>query len=248
MKAIHAHEWLSLFKKRLLLNIVMQSGNLKKHFTILCFLFCTAFPAFAQQTRFSMATDLSVQHNFKNEQRFTVIGHTVQAQFHLTPKEGIYVWFVYYSNGRFKNDLTATAKSPATTPQQVNYTNNANMRLKQFSAGWKQYFWGNAEAEKGINLYGYAGFGLVLGRIENTHSTGIDTALYDVPVLSGRANFKRLTIDPGIGIDKYLGGDLFIYSEARVWIPTDGYPSRYIFINNRAPWAGMFCVGLRVLF
>ncbi len=122
------------------------------------------------------------------------------------------------------------------------------MRLKQFSAGWKKYILCYEEAETGINLYGYAGFGLVLGRIVNTHSTGIDTALYNVPVLSGRANFKRLTIDPGIGIDKYLGADIFIYSEARVWIPTEGYPSRYIYVNNRAPWAGMFSVGLRVLF
>ncbi|MBM3417190.1 MAG: hypothetical protein FJY20_12335 [Bacteroidetes bacterium] len=221
---------------------------MKKHISILGLTLAAATSVFSQQTRFSIATDLSVQHNFKKEQRFTVIGHTVQVQVHLTPKEGIYVWFVYYSNGKFKNNLTATAKSPVTVPQQINYVNSANMRLKQFSIGWKKYLIGNAEAEKGINIYAHAGFGLLLGRIENTHSTGINTADYNVPVISGRANFKRLTIDPGLGVEKHLGSDIFLYGEARVWIPTDGYPSRYIYINDRAPWAGMLSAGLRVLF
>lgn len=202
----------------------------------------------AQYTRFSMATDLSVQHSFKKEQRFTVIGQTVHAHFHLTPKDGIYVSFAYYSNGKFKNDLSATAKSALTIPQQIGYVNSANMRLKQFSVGWKKYLKGSAEAERNWNLYAYAGFGLLLGRVENTHSTVIDTSLYDQPVASGRANFKRLTFDTGLGFEKYLGGDLYIYSEGRVWIPTDGYPSSYIYINDKAPWTGMFSLGLRVLF
>jgi hypothetical protein len=202
----------------------------------------------AQTTRFSMGTDLSVQRSFKKGQQYWALGQTVHAHFHITPKEGIYVWFAYYSNGKYKNDLVATAKSGSTIPQQIGYVNSGNMRLKQFSTGWKKYLKGNAESEKSWNLYLYAGFGLLLGRVENTHSAGIDTATYDVPVLSGRANFKRLTIDPGIGWEKYLGGDLFIYTEARAWIPTDGYPSRYIFINDHAPWAGMFSVGLRVIF
>lgn len=202
----------------------------------------------SQQTRFSIATDLSIQHNFRKEQRFTVIGHTVQTQIHITPKEGIYLWFVYYSNGNFKNNLVATAKSSSTIPQKVSYVNNGNMRLKEFSLGYKKYFKGNSESEGEINLYAYAGFGLLLGRIENKHSVSVDTSLYDVPVLSGRANFKRLTIDPGIGIERQLGGDLYGYIEGRVWIPTDGYPSRYIYINNRAPWTGMLSAGLRILF
>ncbi len=216
---------------------------------IIAFLFCLLYTAAsAQNTRFSIATDLSIQHNFKKEQRFTVIGQTVHAHFHLTPKEGIYVWFAYYSNGKYKNELTATAKSPLTNPQQIAYTNKANMRLKQFSAGWKKYLFGTAESEKGMNLYAYAGFGLLLGRIENSHSVAIDTNEYNVPVISGRANFKRLTLDAGLGVEKYLGGDLYIYGEGRIWIPTDGYPSRYIYINERAPWTGMLGMGLRVLF
>ena len=219
---------------------------LKKIFVSLAF-FLPVF-AFSQQARISIATDLSLQHNFKKEQRFTVIGHTVQVQFHITPKEGVYVWFVYYSNGKFKNNLAATAKSATTLPQQIIYINNANMRLKEFSVGWKKYLKGTSESEKGWNLYAYAGFGLMLGRVENTHSVSIDTAAYNLPVIRGKANFKRLTIDPGIGIEKYLSGDLYIYSEARVWIPTDGYPSRYIYLNDRAPWAGMLSVGLRILF
>ncbi len=212
-------------------------------------LFCLFHTAvFSQYTRFSIATDLSLQHSFKKEQRFTVIGQTDHTHFHLTPKEGIYVWFAYYSNGNFSNNITATAKSLLTTPQQISYVNKANMRLKNFSMGWKKYLKGAADAENGWNLYVYAGFGLLLGRIENSHSVAIDTVEYNVPVISGRANFKRLTIDPGLGIEKYLGGDLYIYAEGRLWVPTDGFPSRYIYVNERAPWTGMFGVGLRVMF
>jgi hypothetical protein len=202
----------------------------------------------AQQTRFSIGTDLSVQRSFKKGQQYWALGQTVHAHFHITPKEGIYVWFAYYSNGNYSNDLIANAKQATTVPQQVSYVNRGNMRLKQFSAGYKRYIKGSADAEKGWNLYAYAGFGLLLGRVENTHSVVIDTSLYNIPVLNGRANFKRITIDPGIGWEKYLGGELYIYTEARAWIPTDGYPSKYIFVNDDAPWAGMFSLGLRVIF
>lgn len=202
----------------------------------------------AQNTRFSMATDLTVQHNFKKEQRFTVIGQTTYLHVHFSPKDGLYASFAYYSNGKFSNNLTAFAKSGTTVPAQINFVNNANMRLKELSLGWKKYLMGDALNENSFNLYAYAGFGLMLGRVENRHSVTIDTALYEVPVLQGRANFKRLTIDPGIGLEKYIGGDIFIYAEGRVWVPTDPYPSKFIFRNERAPWTGMFSLGLRVLF
>lgn len=221
---------------------------MKKPFLILTLSCLLHTVAHAQYPRFSIATDISMQHSFKKEQRFTVIGQTVHAHFHLAPKDGIYVYFAYYSNGKFSNALTATAKSPLTVPQTIPYNNRANMRLKQFSTGWKKYLKGTADAEKNWNLYAYGGFGLLLGRIENTHSTTIDSNEYHVPVISGRANFKRLTIDAGLGAEKYLGGDLYIYGEGRIWIPTDGYPSKYIYINDRAPWTGMLGLGLRVLF
>jgi hypothetical protein len=200
------------------------------------------------QTRFSVATDISVQRSIKKGQQYWAIGHTTHAHFHLTPKDGIYVWFAYYSNGNYKNNVIASAKSPSTIPQQINYENRGNMRLKQFSTGWKRYIVGNALSETGWNLYAYAGFGLLLGRVQNTHSVGIDTSLYNAPVLSGRAHFKRLTIDPGLGWEKSIGGDLWIYLEGRAWIPTEGYPSKYIFVNDHAPWTAMLSLGLRVLF
>jgi len=226
----------------------MQLADLKKASLISVFSFLFSVLTFSQQTRFSVATDLTVQRSFKKGQQYWALGQTVHAHFHLTPKEGIYAWFAYYSNGKYTNNITATAKLAATVPQQIAYVNSGNMRLKQFSAGWKKYLKGNAEAEKSWNLYAYAGFGLLLGRVENTHSVSIDTAVYYLPVLSGRANFKRLTIDPGLGFEKYLGGDLYIYTEARVWVPTDGYPSKYIYVNEDAPWTGMLNLGLRVLF
>jgi hypothetical protein len=200
------------------------------------------------QTRFSIATDLVLQRNFKKGQQFWGGGHTIQTQFHFTPKDGAYAWVSYYTNGKFSNKVIATAKSTVTLPQQVNYVNNAVMRFKQVSIGWKKYLKGTFDIEEGWNLYGYAGFGLILGRVENTHSVTIDTSDYKVPVRSGKANFKRLTLDLGLGWEAPLGSEVFLYAEGRVWIPTTDYPSKYIFVNDNAPLVGMISAGIRILF
>lgn len=47
----------------------------------------------------------------------------------------------------------------------------------------------------------------MLGTVTNVHSVAIDTALYTLPVLSGKANFKRLTFDLGLGAEFPVGGD-----------------------------------------
>jgi hypothetical protein len=204
--------------------------------------------AFSQPTQFSIATDLGLQRSFKKGQQYWAGGHTIQAQFHFTPKEGAYAWVSYYTNGKFSNNVTATAKSTVTVPQQINYVNNALMRFKQVSIGWKKYLKGTFDIEEGWNIYGYAGFGLILGRVENTHSVSIDTVVYNVPVRLGIGNFKRLTVDLGLGWEIPLGADIFLYAEGRVWIPTTGYPSKYIFVNANAPLVGMINAGIRILF
>ena len=221
---------------------------MNKYITISLLFICFSFAASAQQIKFSIATDLGLQRSFKKEQQYWAGGHTVHAHFNFTPKEGIYAWISYYSVGKFSNNVTATAKSPATNPQQVNYINKAEMRFKHFSLGWKKYFKGSCEAEEGWNLYAYAGLGILLGKVTNTHSVSIDTTVYQVPVRSGKANFKRLTLDLGLGWEVPLGGDVFFYTEGRVWIPTTDYPSKFIFVNANAPLVGMLNAGIRIFF
>ena len=219
---------------------------LKKIWASLVAVFFFAFSI--AQTQFSIATDLGLQRSFKKGQQYWAAGHTIQAQFHFTPKDGAYAWISYYTNGKFSNNVTATAKSATTIPQQINYVNNALMRFKQISIGWKKYLKGTCDAEEGWNLYGYAGFGLLLGRVENTHSVPIDTFVYKVPVRVGKANFKRLTLDLGLGWEVPIGADVFFYAEGRAWIPTTDYPSKFIFVNDNAPLVGMINAGIRVLF
>ena len=204
--------------------------------------------AFAQDPRFSFATDAGIQRNFKKQQRYWAAGHTTQAQFHITPKNGVYVSFAYYSPGRYINNIAADAKSLQTTPQQINYTNTGKMRLKHLSIGWKKYLRGTPDIEKGWNLYSNAGFGLLLGRVDNSHSMGIDTALYSVPVVSGTGKFKRLTLDLSLGWETPIGGDMYFYTEGKVWVPTTNYPSKYIFVNSNAPLVGMLSGGIRIIF
>jgi hypothetical protein len=122
------------------------------------------------------------------------------------------------------------------------------MRFKQISIGWKKYLKGRSDIEEGWNLYAYGGFGLILGRVDNTHSVSIDTVVYKVPVRMGKANFKRLTLDLGLGGELPLGADVFFYAEGRIWIPASDYPSKYIFVNDNAPLAGMINAGIRILF
>lgn len=222
---------------------------LKKQFYIsfLLSFFCSSL-AFSQRPSFSIATDLGLQRSIKKEQQYWAIGQTVHVHFHFTSKDGAYAWVSYYTNGKFSNDITATAKSPATNPQQINYENDAEMRFKHISIGWKHYLKGSSDAEEGWNLYGYAGFGLMFGRVVNTHSVAIDTGMYNVPVRSGKANFKRLTMDLGLGWEVPLGGYVFFYNEGRVWVPTTDYPSKYIFVNKNAPLVASLNFGVRIFF
>lgn len=231
-----------------MLNIARLFSGLKKRSIIFLFLVFICNIVFSQRPRASLSTDLSVLRSFKKDQRFWAIGQTVSFHFHITPRDGAYAWISYYSNGKFTNDLNATAKSPATLPQQVNYRNSAALRFKHISLGWKRYLKGAPDIEKKWSLYGYAGFGLMLGSIVNSHSVIIDTTGYIVPVRRGKANFKRLTFDLGLGVEVPVGGDLFFYMEGRALVPTTDYPSKHLFINNNAPFTGAVNAGLRILF
>ena len=225
----------------LILNIV----ELKR--SVVIFLLACALNAEAQ-FGFSIATDFGLQRSFKKEQRYWAVGHTVQTQFHVSPRDALYLWISYYTEGKFENHLTATAKSPLVTPSSIAYINRAAMRFKQFSVGWKKYLKGSYDAETDWNIYVYGGFGLMLGRVINNHDPVIDTFDYDVPVRQGKANFKRLTLDVGAGWERPIGADIFLYLEGRAWIPTTDYPSKHIFVNENAPLTGMLNAGIRILF
>lgn len=198
--------------------------------------------------QFSLSTDATVMRSFRKDQQFWAFGQTITGHFHFTPKNGVYTWLTYYTNGKFNNNVTAGAKAVITTPSEIQYVNQALLRYKHISIGWKHYFKGAYNNEDNWNLYGYAGFGLLFGGIENKHSVAIDTASYYLPVLSGKANFKRLTYDLGLGYERPMGGDFSIYIESRVFIPAMGYPSPYLFVNKRAPLAASANLGLRILF
>ena len=160
----------------------------------------------------------------------------------------MYAWITYSGNGKFSNQLAATSKTVFTFPMQVNYKNNGIMRFRQISIGWKRYLRGTYNIETNWSLYGYAGFGLLFGNIINSHSVAVDTTNYLTPVLTGNADFKRLTFDVGLGYEKPIGGDVFFYMEVRALIPTTEYPSQYLFVNNNAPLIGSVNAGLRLLF
>ena len=177
------------------------------------------------------------------------MGQNIITDFHFTKKNGAYIYACYYSGGRFENTLTATAKSQATTPQQINFVNRAKVRLRQFSMGWKHYLHGHIESAR-LNIYGMAGFGIIFGKATNEYTAAIDTTLYDLPErpVNATGKFKRLSVDLGLGLEYPLGSDIYLYSEGKVWIPASSYPSKYLFTNDEAPFSGVLSLGLRVLF
>ena len=214
----------------------------------LLFLFCNL--CMQGQVKFSLATDLSLLNNFDGRQKFTVVGQSLIPQWHLDKKNSIYTWFSYHANGKYKSTLVANAKSPSTQPQAISFTNQSEMRLRQFSFGLKRYFLGSFEKLENFSLYGAAGFGLIIGSASNNFSTFIDTALYTVQnnVVNGTGDFKRLTFDIIGGIDFPVSYEIFVYTEIRMHIPTTNYPNNYLLKNSNAPFLGGINLGIRVLF
>jgi len=191
-----------------------------------------------------------ILRSFKNDQRFWAVGQNIRIDWDFTSKGGAYASLSYSSYGKFTNELSATAKAATTSPQQISFDNNAQIRFEQISLGFKHYFVGSSDAEVKWNLYTITGFGLMFGRVTNDYSTSIDTSLYNAPQqpVNGKGHFKRLTLDLGVGWEIPLSADFYLYASGKVWIPTSDYPSKYLFVNDNAPLIAMFGIGVRILF
>ncbi len=197
----------------------------------------------------SVTTDLSLLRSLSEGQKFTAIGQTVQFQYHFTLKETGYAWISFYSPGKYRNLLTATAKDPLTTPATINYTSRSELRFRQISLGWKHYFKGAYDGEDPFNIYGTAGFGLLLSKIENTYDQAIDTAFYVLPekAIAGSGDFRRLTFDLALGTELKLGSGIYFYTELRSWLPASSNPSPYLF-DKYTPQVAILNGGIRILF
>lgn len=220
---------------------------LKKISSILFFLFAVKTGA-AQVAAFSLSTDAALLRSFSEGQRFWAFGQTVSGNFHFDPQWTGYATISYFTNGRFKNSFTATAKDSA-QPAQVGYTARSHLRFRQLSLGFKYYLKGAYNQEQSWNLYGLGGFGLMFGSVENFYSQQIDTSRYHVPQqsLEGSADFKRLTFDLGLGAEALLGAAVYLYADLRTWIPASDFPSPYLY-NNNMPRNLSVHGGIRVLF
>jgi len=202
------------------------------------------------QVKFSLGSDVSVLHNFDGKQKFTVVGQTLLPQWHFDKKTTLYAWFSYHANGKYHNNLLATAKSPSTQPQTISFTSNSQMRLRQFSLGIKKYFIGFFDRPDQFNLYGGGGFGLIIGSASNNFSSYIDTSLYTIQnnVVNGSGDFKRLTLDLIGGAEFPVSYEMFVYTEIRMYIPTTNYPNSYLLKNSNAPFLAGINLGIRILF
>jgi hypothetical protein len=200
------------------------------------------------QVRFSISADFSLMRNFSPKQKFWALGETVQGNFHFNKKQTAYAWITFYTPGKFKNNFTASAKSVFTVPSSVPFTASAKWRNNEISLGWKHYLRGSFDAENDWSLYTIAGFGLMFTKVENIFNPSVDTSQYNAPLLAGKSEFFRLTLDLGAGVEFLVGGNFFLYGDVRTWIPTSDYPSPYLHNNKNVPLPFMISGGIRILF
>ncbi|MFL5739681.1 MAG: hypothetical protein ACJ75B_05655 [Flavisolibacter sp.] len=215
---------------------------------LICFLLLTGLTA-ESQIRFSVRTDLSLAHNFSPDQQFWAIGQTFQGDFHFSKKETGYIWFNYYRNGKFRNDVTAEAKSPQTTPSTYTYPLQSRWQGTEFSVGWRHYFKGSFDEEITWSLYGLGGLGVSVFRVENNIMTTMDTSLYDLPPPTvGKGQFRRLILDLGVGAEYPASGNIYLYGDIRTWLPASDYPSSYMYSNKNVPLLFSLSGGIKILF
>ena len=203
----------------------------------------------AQQ--WSLTSDASVMRNLSPHQKFWAFGQTIQAQFHFTPKESMYIWMSYYSPGKFSNHFSAIAKTTGTTPQEQDFIVHGTWRPRQISVGWKHYLKGSFDLESGWNLYFTTGFGLMVSKVENEFNIKVDTANYIYPAnpVNGNNSFRRLTLDVGLGVEYPIGSDIYLYSDLRTWISaSDAPPSVYFHDTKNVPMPVIASLGIRLLF
>lgn len=212
------------------------------------FLLVASFLSAALWAQYSIGTDVSLLRSFSKDQRFFALGQTVQVNFHVSKRGTGYAGIAYYTSGRFKNNLRATAKDININPVTVDYTSGSVLRYRQVSLGWKHFFKGSYDEELTWNLYGLAGFGLLLGTVTNTFNKPVNATNYNVPprAVAGSAFFKRLTFDVGIGAETALGTGIYVYSDIKTWLPASDYPSPYLY-NNDVPRIILVNGGIRIL-
>ena len=199
--------------------------------------------------RFSVRVDLSVAHNFSPDQQFWAIGQTFQGDLHFTKKQSAFVWLNYYRRGKFRNDVTAEAKSSQTAPPTYTYPLQSSWQPIEFSLGWKHYFKGSFDEEIGWSLYGLAGLGVSTFKVENHIMTTMDTSLYHLPPpIPGSGKFHRLILDLGVGAEYPASGNIYLYGDIRSWLPASDYPSEYMYSNKNVPLLFSISGGIRILF
>lgn len=201
---------------------------------------------FAQKPAFSLASHFSLLRNFTPKEKFWARGQNVEVNLHFSPRQAGYVSIDYYTEGTFKNNFTATAKSASASPQAFPFTATGALLYRELSLGMKRYFKGAYRTEEGINIWGTAGFGFLFARVRNVGSVSIDTA-YASPVLFGQTTIKRLSFDAGLGIEAHFRGTAYPFFTLRTWLPLSGQSSGYLY-NNKVPLTLMAGVGVRVLF
>ena len=201
------------------------------------------------QQAVSVSTNLSLLRNFTEQQSFTTVGQTVEADLHMTAKWSLYASISYHVKGKYENVLMATKKDPLSPVPDFAFTNHSRLGYNQFSVGLKHYLQGAYNGEGLLNVYGTAGLGLLTGRLENTFSQPVDTAVYKIPIqaVEGDHKFRRLTLDVALGAEVDVANSFYIYSEVKTWLKASTNPSPYLY-NNKTPEVLLLSVGVRILF
>lgn len=199
------------------------------------------------QENVSIGTGISVLRNFSPQQKFWAVGHTLQVAVHFSERQSAYAWMEYYTDGTFRNNFTAVAKSSSVNPQQQRLVATGHLGYRHFSAGWKHYFRGGYQNQQALNIYGLGGFGFLFASVSNGLSPAVDTTLYAVGTVSGEGTVRKLTFDLGIGGEQSLNQNMYVFADARTWLPASSNESRYLHSQQNLPLPFMLTAGIRVV-
>lgn len=199
------------------------------------------------QENASLATGIGVLRNLSPMQGFWAVGQTIQAQVHFSPAHSAYAWVEYYTEGTFRNNFPASAKTASVSPAQINFRATGRLAYRQLSLGWKRYLRGGYAEEQAVSVYATAGFGFLFARVRNAFSTGVDTSKYAVPTLPGEGTVRKLTFDAGAGAELPLSGSVYAFADLRTWLPASSKTSSLLHSQKNVPLPVMLTAGVRVL-
>lgn len=227
-------------------NVIYYKHKIMR-FLLSFLLFIIATSANAQ---FNIVAFGSSFHNFEDV-GYGHIGAGIRGEYPIQEDIAIYGGFSYYHTAQYDRIGTATAFSPTTLPQTINYDIKNILRFDQFYAGGKKYIYGvhNTLKKAGIfGLYLSADLGILTGDFESESATDefINYQLYEVPLREDIiGTFMDFTLNLGVGFE-FKTGPVYLFIEPKGLIKIFQAKTTHNELEFNFPFTFVSSYGIRI--